>query len=441
MPILPPAHEESIDKASTLSLIEELLQRLFPICRSITGNGLRASLKIISEHIPLELIEIPSGTSIFDWEIPDEWNITDAFIKNSRGERVIDFRQSNLHVVNFSVPINCRMTLAELKPHLHTLPSQPDAVPYLTSYYKRDWGFCLTHAQYQTLTEDTYEVCIDSRLAPGALTLAEAVLPGETDREILFSTYCCHPSLANNELSGPVIVTLLYKYLASIAKRRYTYRFYYGPETIGALAYLSLRGEHFKQKLAAGMVVTCCGDRGPFTYKKVRDADNILDKAVLHALDHSNVEFKALQFFPTGSDERQYCAPGFNLPVGSLMRSMYGRYPEYHTSLDNLTFISPASLWETFNVYVNCLYTLEHNKLYRNLKPFGEPRLGKYGLYDSLGGQKNQAGFTKQLRYVLNYSDAAHDLVDIADMMSLPIWELEDATSELMRVGLLEEVH
>ncbi|MCI0564620.1 MAG: DUF4910 domain-containing protein [Nitrososphaera sp.] len=429
---------EIINEAVYTSLINDLLHRLFPICRSITGEGIRATLKIIQEHVPFDLIEVPSGTKVLDWEIPREWNIRDAYIKNAACERIVDFQKSNLQVVSYSLPVHCYMTLEELRPHLHTLPLQPNAIPYLTSYYQEDWGFCLTYNQYQALLDGEYEVCIDSSLEPGSLTLAEAVLPGETDQEVLFSTYCCHPSMANNELSGPIIVTLLYKYLASLGMRRYTYRFYYGPETIGVVAYLSLRGQHLKEKLVVGLVVTCCGDRGSFTYKRVRESKNMLDKAVIHSLKHSNVDFKVLPFFPTGSDERQYCSPGFNLPVGSLMRSMYGTYPEYHTSLDNLDFISIASLLETFRVYINVIYTLEHNRFYKNLKPFGEPRLGKYGLYHSLGGQKQQSQYTKQLRYLLNFSDTNHDLVDIADLLGQPIWECEAALNDLISVGLLE---
>lgn len=430
----------SLDNSRYRRLIDDLLQKLFPICRSITGEGLRSTLKIISEHVPLQLIELPSGKQIFDWKIPDEWNIRDAFIKNGQGNRVVDFNASNLHVVNYSVPVHRRMNLDELKPHLHSLPSQPDAIPYLTTYYKRNWGFCLTHNELQNLSDGEYEVCIDATLEPGLLTIAEAVLPGESDKEILFSTYCCHPSMANNELSGPIIVTLLYNLLASFPKRHYTYRFYYGVETIGSLAYLFLRGDHLKEKMVGGLVVTCCGDRGQFTYKTARNPENILDKAVLHALRHSNVDFNVVPFFPTGSDERQYCSPGFDLPVGSLMRSMYGTYPEYHTSLDNLDFVSVETLLETLGVYLNCIYALEHNQSYNNLKPFGEPMLSKYGLYHFTGAQKENSRYTKQLRYILNFSDGKHDLVDIADKMVLPIWECETAVNDLLSAGLIEKL-
>jgi aminopeptidase-like protein len=430
----------SFDNSLYGRLIEDLLQKLFPICRSITGEGLRSTLKIISDQVPLQLLELPSGTKIFDWEIPPEWNIRDAFIKNVQGERVVDLQASNLHVINYSVPVHRWMTLEELKPHLHSLPSQPNAIPYLTTYYRRDWGFCLTHNQYQNLPDGEYEVCIDATLGPGSLTIAEALLPGESDKEILFSTYCCHPSMANNELSGPIIVTLLYKLLSLIHNRHYSYRFYYGVETIGALAYLFLRGEHLKKKMVGGFVVTCCGDRNQFTYKKVRNPENILDKAVLHALRHSGVDFKVVPFFPSGSDERQYCSPGFDLPIGSIMRSMYGTYPEYHTSLDNLDFVSVETLLETLAVYLNCIYVLENNRFYKNLKPFGEPMLSKYGLYHFIGGQKESSRYSKQLRYILNFSDGQHDLVDIAELMALPVWECESAVNDLMAASLIKKM-
>jgi aminopeptidase-like protein len=291
---------------------------------------------------------------------------------------------------------------------LHTLPAQPTAIPYLTSYYKRDWGFCLSNEALQGLQDGDYEVCIDSDLEPGSLTLAECVLPGESEQEVLLSSYCCHPSLANNELSGPIALASIYRHLAALEKRRYTYRFFLGGETIGSLAYLHLRGELLTARVIAGLVITCCGDAGKFTYKKVRRADNILDRAVMHALSHSGADCNAVEFFPTGSDERQYCSPGFNLPVGSLMRTMYGMYAEYHTSLDDLSLVSAANLAETVQAYLNCIYTLEHNRSYINLKPFGEPMLSKYGLYQTLGGQKAAAEWTRQLRYCLNFSDGNH---------------------------------
>jgi len=429
---------QDIDTAEYSTIIESLLNRLYPICRSITGTGLRASLNILSEYLPLEIFEIPSGKKVFDWQVPDEWNIKDAYIKDLRGRKVVDFQKSNLHVVGYSAPIKKRIKLVDLKPHLHTLPHQPKAIPYLTSYYEKNWGFCMTHEQYLTMVDDEYDICIESSLEPGSVTIGEVVLPGETEKEFLLSTYCCHPSMANNELSGPIIVSLIYKYLASLKSRRYTYRFYCGTETIGTLAYLSLRGEHLKNKMVAGLVVTCCGDRGMFNYKKARNADNILDKTIVHSLLYSDIPYKIVPFFPTGSDERQYSSPGFNLPVGSLMRSMYGTYPEYHTSLDNLDFVSVQSLLETLRVYLNCLYTFEKTTYFRNLKPFGEPCLSKYGLYETLGGNKNQNPLTRKMLFILNYSDGKHDLVEIANMLELPVWECEEAVSALKGTGLLE---
>ncbi len=429
---------DAIDHTEARTLADSLLRRLFPLCRSLTGEGLLESLAILSEHIPLQITEVPTGTKVFDWVVPEEWHIRDAYVRDRTGRRVIDFRKSNLHVVSYSVPVRARMSLDALRPHLHTLPAQPDAIPYLTSYYERSWGFCLTHNQLASLDDGEYEVCIDSALKPGALRLGEAVLPGTEDREVLFSTYCCHPSMANNELSGPILTALLYRYLSSLPSRRYTYRFYFGPETIGALAYLSLRGEHLQRKLAAGLVVTCCGDAGPFTYKRPRSPSDLLDKAVLHALKHSGIEFSVVPFVPTGSDERQYCSPGFDLPVGSLMRSMYGTYPEYHTSLDNLDFVSAESLVEALRVYANVVYVLEHNRRFRGTKPFGEPHLSKYGLYPTTGGQKEQNVCTELLRYVLNYADGVHDLVDIANGAGVAVWRLGGVVDDLLRVGLIE---
>lgn len=426
----------SIPHEQYRTLIDGLLHRLFPLCRSITGDGVRETLRILGETVPMEIVEIPSGTPVFDWEVPYEWNIRDAWIKDAQGNRVVDFTTCNLHVVNYSIPVRQTMTLQELRPYLHALPEQPNAIPYLTTYYKRDWGFCLAQEQLDALSEGEYDVCIDSVLEPGSLTLAECVLPGESEDEILFSTYCCHPSMANNELSGPIMATALYAYLSGLEKRHYTYRFCWVPETIGALAYLHLRGEHLKRQVKAGFQLTCCGDSGAFTYKKVRNPHNIVDRIVLHVLRHTNKEHGVVEFFPTGSDERQYSSPGFNLPVGSLMRTMYGTNPEYHTSLDNLEFVTADSMLETLEAYINVLYCLEHNVLLENLKPFGEPFLSKYDLYHSLGGQKQQRDYTRKLRYILNFSDGENDLLDIAERLDVPLWGLEGCVSDLQEVGL-----
>jgi len=428
---------DALSRDEYLPLIAGLLERLFPICRSITGEGARETLRQMGAYMPLQTIEVPSGTRVFDWEVPREWNVRDAFVKNSRGERVIDFQKSNLHLVSYSVPVSRRMRLDELRPHLHTLPSHPTWIPYLTSYYKETWGFCLAHDDYVRLVDDVYEVCIDSTLEPGSMTLAEAVLPGETDEEIFFSTYCCHPSMANNELSGPVAMTTLYRHLSQLPRRRFTYRFYIGPETIGAIAYLSMRGDHLAKKVNAGFVLTCCGDPAPFTYKQCRDADHDLNRIVGHVCRAAGVTWRDLRFFPTGSDERQFSSPGFNLPMGSLMRSMYGEYDEYHTSADDLTFVTPEALLDTVRLYVNVIYALERNRLYRNLKPFGEPHLGKYGLYRSLGGAAKQDAHARRLRFLLNFSDGRHDLLDIAERAGEPVWAMEAAVDDLLSADLL----
>lgn len=420
------------------ALADDLLRELFPICRSISGKGLRQSFGVLQRHMPLELHEVPSGTTVFDWTVPDEWNINDAYIRDSAGHKVVDFRENNLHVVSYSEPVHKKLSLQELRPYLHTLPGQPDAIPYLTSYYGRSWGFCLTHEQYESLDDDTYEIVIDSTLEPGSLTFGEILLPGKTDAEVLISSYLCHPSMANNELSGPLLSLLLYKVLSSEDARHFSYRFYIGPETIGALMYLSKYQAHFDTHLKAGIVATCCGDAGKFNYKKVRRSDNILNKAVIHSLEYGDKDFAVRDFFPTGSDERQYCSPGFNLPVGSIVRSFYGEYPEYHTSLDNLELVSGANLVETLQVYMNALYVLENNVRYVNTRPFGEPFLSKYDLHDSLGAAKTHAREKLFIKYLLNYSDGNMDLVDIADMLSVPVWSMEGAVRKLVHAGLLE---
>lgn len=432
-----PSEKERIEFTA---LADGLLAELFPLCRSISGQGLRDSLAILQRHMPLEINEVESGKKIFDWTVPEEWNIRGAYIKDSAGNTVLDFAECNLHVVSYSIPVNARMTLEELKPHLHTLPEQPDAIPYLTSYYNKSWGFCLTHKLYESLTEDSYEVVIDSTLKSGSLTYGELVLPGATKDEVLISSYLCHPSMANNELSGPILALLLYRQLAAMGSRHFTYRFYLGPETIGALMYLDKHKKHFGKHLKAGLVATCCGDRGKFHYKKVRRKDNILDRAVLHSLQHGEQEYSIRDFFPTGSDERQYCSPGFNLPVGSIVRSFYGEYPEYHTSLDNLDFVKGHYLAETLQVYLNALYVLENNRRYCNTRPFGEPFLSKYDLHDVLGAAKNHAMEKLIIKYLLNYSDGHMDLIEIADMLTLPLWEMEPTLNKLIKAKLLEPV-
>lgn len=426
-------------RAEELSALEIYFDRLWPILRSITGEGVRQTHDILGELVALERFEIPSGTAVFDWTIPQEWQVREAYVIDPQGKRILDIQDNNLHLLNYSVPFRGTLSLSELNEHLHSLPEQPDAIPYLTTYYKARWGFCLTESQRQTLSDGAYQVVVDTDFSHGSLTLSEAVLPGDSQDEILISTYTCHPSLANNELSGPLVAAFLYQRLAAQTQRRYTYRFVFLPETIGALAYLNMRGAHLRDRLVAGYVVTCAGDAGTFTYKRSRQHNSLADRAAEHILKHLNVASELLDFSPFGSDERQYCSPGFDLPVGSLMRTMYGRYPEYHTSLDNKDFISFAALQGSVDAYEQMLQTLEYNRHYRNLSPYGEPRLDKRGLYESLG-HSSVPDLTKTVLWLLSYADGQHDLLDIAAKSGLSVTQLHASAQLCMNADLLELV-
>ena len=415
-------------------IIERYFDRLFPICRSITGNGVRETLKIISEIIPLQIYEIPSHTAVFDWNVPKEWNINDAFIITPDGRKICDFKKHNLHIVNYSVPIHKKITFEELNQHLHTLPNKPNAIPYVTSYYKENWGFCISYDEYKTLPkEGIYEVIIDSSLEDGSLTYADVVLEGERKDEVLISTYVCHPSMANNELSGPLVSMFLYQKLAALKNRKYTYRFVFIPETIGALVYLKQYGEHLKNYCKAGYVVTCIGDKGIFHYKLSKYGNTLADKAAIHTLKHSHKPFRIIPFAPGGSDERQYCSPAFNLPIGSLMRTPYREYPEYHTSLDNKDFISFKAIQESIEMYFQIMLTLEYNDKYINLFPYGEPQLGKRELYI---GDLNRDQ-VMQIMYILQYSDGMNDLIDIAERIKMDINDLYPLVQLLIEKKLL----
>ena len=396
--------------------LEHYFDRLWPINRSLTGDGNRETLAILSEIVPFEIKEIPSGTTCFDWQVPPEWNVREAWIKNSKGEKIIDFATNNLHLLGYAEPFQGKLAFQDLAEHLYTLPEQPELIPYLTSYYKRRWGFCLSHQQYLSLDkEETYEVLIDSTLdESGSMTMAEAVIKGASDREILFSTYFCHPSLASNELSGPLVAAFVYEALSKRTDLRYTYRFAFQPETIGAICYLSEKGTHLKEKLDAGFIVTCIGDDGLFTYKKSRIGNALIDKVCQAVLEQTEEDYNLVEFSPRGSDERQYCSPGFNLPMGSLMRSMYGKYPEYHTSADNKAFVSFSAMEAAVNKFLQIIDVLEANRYYLNQFPFCEPQLGKRGLYPTLGSQKQTAAFVEAMMWVLNLSDGEHDLIDIS---------------------------
>ncbi|HET6992611.1 MAG TPA: DUF4910 domain-containing protein, partial [Bacteroidia bacterium] len=411
---------------------------LWPICRSITGNGLRESLKIISEIIPLQLNEVPSGTSVFDWEIPKEWNITDAYILTPDGKKICDFRKNNLHLVNYSIPVDSEFSYEELEKHLFSIPEMPDAVPYLTSYYKETWGFCIAHKEKEQLPKSgKYKVRIESTLSKGSLTYGECVLKGETKEEILFSTYVCHPSLANNELSGPLVTAFLYKKLAALPRRRYTYRFVFAPETIGVIAFLNKEGMRLKEKLAAGYVVTCVGDKGKYTYKRSKNSSLDVNAVVEHYLKYSDKPHSIIDFSIGGSDERQYCSPGFNLPVGSLMRTMYQRFKEYHTSLDNKSFISFSAMNETVNTYYDIVRLHELNRNYFSTVQYCEPQLGKRGLYPDVGGQKNRAEELSMRLHLLSWADGKNNLISIAERFGKSALEFEEIIKILIENNLL----
>lgn len=414
--------------------IHALMRDLYPICRSITGDGVRQTLARLKEEIPLEVREVPSGTQVFDWTVPREWNIRDAYVKNSRGERVIDFRRHNLHIVSYSVPVRARMSLAQLRPHLHTLPDQPDLIPYRTSYYKEAWGFCLPHRQLEQMPEDDYEVCIDSTLRDGHLTYGEYLLKGASAQEVLVSCHVCHPSLCNDNLSGVAVATYLAKHLAQVP-RRYSYRFLFIPGTIGSITWLSLN-EDRARAIAHGLVLTCIGDRGNFTYKKSRRGDAEIDLAMRHILKHSGRDWRTVEFSPYGYDERQYCSPGFNLPVGCLMRSHHGEFPQYHTSADDLGFVDPQALADSFATILSLFEVLEHNRTYLNLNPKCEPQLGKRGLYSAMGGTHVRQ-LEMAMLWVLNLSDGNFSLLDIAERSGLAFDAINGAAILLFQHELL----
>lgn len=415
----------------------ELARRLYPICRSITGNGVRQTLEIIAESIPLVVHEVPSGTAVFDWQVPREWNIREAWIRNSRGETVVDFRDSNLHVVSYSVPVRAKLSLSELRPRLHSLPDRPDWIPYRTSYYSDDWGFCLTHRQLSSLPDDVYEVFIDSSLAPGHLSYGECVLAGRSQDEVLVSCHVCHPSLANDNLAGIAVATALAERLAA-KEREYTYRFLFLPVTIGSITWLSLN-EDKVGRIRHGVVITCAGDAGPVTYKKSRRGCADVDRAFTHVLSHSGAQFRIEEFVPFGYDERQYCSPAFDLPLGCVMRTPNGRYAEYHTSADNLDFIHPEDIADTLAVCVAALDIIERDGRYLNLNPKGEPQLGRRGLYRAMAEEgPEQQQLQLALLWVLNQSDGGSRLLDIAERASMPFSLIRSAADLLCAHGLLE---
>jgi aminopeptidase-like protein len=418
--------------------MHRLMVELYPICRSITGNGVRQSLDILRRHLPLEIHEIPTGTPVFDWTVPKEWNIRDAWLKNPAGEKIVDFRQSNLHVLNYSVPIHRKIPLAELREHLFSIPEQPDLIPYRTSYYREDWGFCLPHRLLESLADGEYEVCIESSLEPGHLTYGEYYLPGHSDDEVLISCHCCHPSLCNDNLSGMVLAAFLAKLLPS-QLRRYSYRFLFIPGTIGSITWLALN-EARVTRIKHGLVVACVGDAGQMTYKQSRRGQAEIDRVVSYVLAHSGQPYEIVEFSPYGYDDRQYCSPGFNLAVGSLTRTPHGRYPQYHTSADNLDLVQPQYLADSLAQYLAVLRVLEQNRTYRNTHPKGEPQLGKRGLYGALGGRKDTKVREMAMLWVLNFSDGSHSLLDIAERAGLDFELISDVAAVLLAHQLLAPI-
>ena len=417
-----------------------LVEELYPICRSITGDGVRETLARIERQLPAPLArsEIPSGTPVLDWTVPKEWNIRDAWIADASGARVVDFHASNLHVVNYSVPVRARMSLAELRPHLHALPEHPDWIPYRTSYYAETWGFCLAQRQLDALTDGDYDVCIDATLAPGHLSYGELVLPGDAADEVVLSTHVCHPSLCNDNLSSIAVATALARELAARPRRRWTYRFIFAPGTIGAIAWLAQHRD-VVPRIRAGMTLTCLGSAHPFTYKQTLAGDAEIDRAAAIVLRDRDPADQVIAFFPYGYDERQYNSPGFRAPVGSLMRGRHGMFPEYHTSADDLGFVSAERLVESLAVVRSIVDVLEGNRRYRNLAPDGEPQLGKRGLYRATGGTAIP-DLNLAMLWVLTLSDGKHGLLEVAERARLPFATIRVAADHLREAGLLAEL-
>ena len=415
----------------------DFIAELYPICRSITGEGVRETLRMIRKRIPLEMHEVPSGTNVFDWTVPLEWNVSDAYIKNEAGVRMVDFKANNLHVVSYSSPLKKRMTLEELNLHLFSLPDHPEWIPYRTSYYQENWGFCLSHKNRELLENGEYEVMIDSTLLPGSLTYGESYLQGETAEEILISCHVCHPSLCNDNLSGIAVAVWLAQAMAA-HQRRYSYRFLFIPGTIGSITWLA-RNEDIVSRIRHGLVLTGVGDAGNVTYKRSRQGHAEIDRVMTQVLKDSGDPHAIIDFFPYGYDERQYCSPGFDLAVGCFMRTPHGEYPEYHSSADNLDFVKAGSLERSFSRCLETFELLEHNRTYLNQNPKCEPQLGRRGLYRAIAGQQEKQSKELALLWVLNMSDGRHTLLDIAERADLPFRLIQAAAEALVEVGLLKE--
>ncbi|MFP5350005.1 MAG: DUF4910 domain-containing protein [Gammaproteobacteria bacterium] len=435
---LAPADFASPLAPATGERMYRLIEELYPICRSITGNGVRRTLDIIGRYMPLQRSEVPSGTRVFDWTVPKEWNIRDAYIRDPSGTKVVDFAKSNLHVVSYSQPVCARLPLAQLRARLHTLPEPPEWIPYRTSYYNETWGLCLSERQREALPDGEYEVVIDATLADGHLSYGEYLLPGDSSDEVLLSCHVCHPSLCNDNLSGIALLTELARALQARPQRRYSYRFLFIPGTIGSITWLA-RNEAHVARIRHGLVVTCVGDGGRFTYKKSRRGNADIDRAVMHVLATTTDDHEIIEFYPYGYDERQYCSPGFNLPVGSLSRSTHARYVEYHTSADDMQLVQPHYLAESLEKYLAVIDVLEHDRVYINTQPKCEPQLGRRGLYRGIGASGDTRSAEMALLWVLNLSDGRHGLLDIAERARVPFAAIAQAAHALHAADLLRE--
>lgn len=418
----------------------ELIEELYPICSSITGEGARKTLQVIKNILPIKINEVPTGTKVFDWVIPKEWNIRDAYIKGPDGEKIVDFKKSNLHVVSYSVPINKKMKLTELEPHLHSFSEQPKLIPYLTTYYKEDWGFCVSHEQLSRLRDTTYEIVIDSTLTRGYLSYGELYIKGKLKEEYLFTCYICHPSMCNDNLSGIALITFLARKVLENKNPKYSYRFLFIPETIGSIAWLSLNEQKTKN-IIGGLVATCLGDAGKSTYKKTRDGNALIDKVVEKILSESGQQYEIMDFFPnSGSDERQFASPAFNLPIGSLMRTAYRCFPYYHTSGDDLNFVKPEFLADSFEKYSKIIFIIENNKTYLNLYPKGEPQLGRRGIYNTIGGKQKADVNIEALLWVLNLSDSKNSLLDISIRSKTDFVKIKNAADILFDKKIIKDI-
>ncbi|MDH0124719.1 DUF4910 domain-containing protein [Brucella intermedia GD04153] len=414
--------------------IYELAARLYPLCRSLAGDGVRETLAIIGEHLPLTVHQVPSGTPLYDWKAPQEWIIREAYIADMNGNRVVDFARHNLHVVNFSAGVRARMPLGALKAHIHTLPDQPDLIPYRTCYHAEGWGFCMAHREFLAMQDGDYDVVIDAERRDGFLTFGEFIHRGETDETFILSAHLCHPSLANDNCSGLALLAHLGEVLQS-RRTRLTYRLLFGPATFGALAWLQQNEAHLGL-VRHGLVLSCVGDAGGPNYKRSRRGDAEIDRIMGHVLA-GRADAALHDFWPYGYDERQFCSPGFDLPVGMFQRSLYGTFPEYHTSADNLDFIKPEYLDQSFNLVMQAIEIAERNWRPVNLSPKGEPQLGRRGLYGSTGGDSRSAQNAMALLWVLNLADGEHSMLDIAERAKLPFATLADAADQLRDAGLL----